>query len=86
MCRKEILLFQELSNSVPGSTKNWITSWLFQLIWKILVKLDHFRVKIKNIWNHQPDHPPSKASFIPFEKHEKEFEKNCSEIALHKYI
>ena len=33
------------------------TSWWFQPIWKIFVKLDHFPqvgVKIKNIWNHQP--------------------------------
>ena len=32
-----------------------ITSWWFQPIWKILVKLDHLPqvgVKIKNIWNH----------------------------------
>ena len=32
------------------------TSWWFQPIWKILVKLDHFpqvEVKIKQIWNHQ---------------------------------
>ena len=31
-----------------------LTSWWFQPIWKILVKLDHFpsRGKIKHIWNH----------------------------------
>ena len=28
------------------------SSWWFQPIWKILVKLDHFGVKIKNVWNH----------------------------------
>ena len=31
-----------------------LSSWWFQPIWKILVKLDHFRVGMKtnNIWNH----------------------------------
>ena len=32
--------------------------WLNQPTWKILVKMDHFPqigVKIRNIWNHQPD-------------------------------
>ena len=32
------------------------SSWWFQSLWKILVKLDHFQVgvKIQNIWNHHP--------------------------------
>ena len=37
-------------------------------------------LKIKNIRNHQLDHQPSKASFIPFEKHEKEFKKNAFQL------
>ena len=33
-----------------------MTSWWFQPIWKILVKLDRFpRDEHKNIWNHQLD-------------------------------
>ena len=46
-----------------GSLK--LTSWWFQPIWKILVKLDHFpkyRLKIKNeCWNHHPAKQTVKA-------------------------
>ena len=40
------------------NAKKYVTSWWFQPIWKLSVKLDHFLqvgVKIKNLWNHHLD-------------------------------
>ena len=45
----------------------WFSSWWFQPIWKILVKLDHFPqvgVKIKSISNHQPVFNHSRPSWL----------------------
>ena len=45
----------------PSTSENkqgWISSWWFQPLWKILVKMGNLPqvgVKTKNIWNHQPD-------------------------------
>ena len=43
--------FQHSWETFCGSDSISKTSWWFQAIWKILVKLDH-GVKINNIWNH----------------------------------
>ena len=46
-----------ISSTYYTSTSSVRSSWWFQPIWKILVKLVHFPKKgwtIKNIWNHHP--------------------------------
>ena len=44
--------FVAIATSVTISARWTYPSWWFQPTWKILVKLDHFPRKMKNIWNH----------------------------------
>ena len=58
--KKKILLLPVTQNN-HVLMDAYKSSWWFQPIWKILVKLDHFPrkgVKIKNIWNHHLEKHP----------------------------
>ena len=52
--------FQQEHHWTSNLLSNNITSWWFQPIWKILYSqighLPQVGVKIKNVWNHQPDY------------------------------